>query len=40
MAWMGDKMGKWGVNWLGRGQNCFVNAIHGEDDRLGVSPRQ
>ena len=40
MAWMGDKMGKWGGDWLGRGQNCSVHAIYGEDDCLVVSPRQ
>ena len=40
MAWMGDNMGKGGGDWLGRGQNCFMHAIYGEDDRPGVSPWQ
>ena len=40
MAWMGYKMEKGGGDWLGRVQNVLVHAIYGEDDRLGVSPRQ
>ena len=40
MSWMGYKMGKGGGNWLGRGQNCFVHEIYGEDNHLGILPRQ
>ena len=40
MAWMGDKMGKGGGDWLGRGKNCFVHEIYGEDDHPSVSPQQ
>ena len=40
MAWMADKMGKGGGNWLRRGQMFFAPEIYDEDDRPGVSPRQ
>ena len=40
MAWTGDNIGKGRGNWLGQGQNCLVHAIYGEDNRLGVTPRQ
>ena len=40
MAWMGDNIGKGGGNWIGRGQNCLVHTMYGDENRPGVSPRQ
>ena len=40
MDWMGDNMGKGGGDWLGRGENCFVHAIYGDNYRPGVSTRK